>query len=104
MLKWITIKRMEKILSGQQRRRQQKMNPYKFTSFQTDFGAKIQIQGVPTSFGKEFSKRRKICESLFTFLTNFLACLKKKRSFRPKLVGTSRMINSYLPVSKVVYV
>ena len=64
---------MEKILSGQQRRRQQKMNPYKFTSFQTEFGAKIQIQGVPTSFGKEFSKRRKICESLFTFLTNFLS-------------------------------
>ena len=59
---------MENILSGQQRRRQQKMNPYKFTSFRTDFGAKIQIQGVPTSFGKEFRKRRKICEILFTFL------------------------------------
>ena len=66
MLKWTTIK-MEILLSGQRRGRQ-KMNPFKFTSFQTDFGAKIQIQGVPTSFGKEFSKRRKICESLFTFL------------------------------------
>ena len=86
---------MEKILSGQQRRRQQKMNPYKFTSFQTDFGAKIQIQGVPTNFGKEFSKRRKICESLLTFLPSsadlhfdeFFGMLEKKGVFVQNLLG-----------------
>ena len=50
MLKWTTIK-MEILLSGQRRGRQ-KMNPFKFTSFQTEFGAKIQIQGVPTSFSE----------------------------------------------------